>query len=142
QSERDWLGVDEWLASRDTTTREELADFIRANQVQVEEVVLGTPAAADRNARQRDIMGRLEREFGITAADDGVGGVDWITVADDFPVETWPDAAAALRDEWMSLQDEEVVQGGPAKYESLQLPGGENYRELLLTLPEKNAPVD
>src|SRR5690606_38355580 len=92
QEEIEWSGVLEWLGNQSgSVTREQVVDYLRANELQVEEVVLGTPAAADRNARQRDIIGRLEREFGITAIDDGVGGVDWITVYDDFPVETWPD---------------------------------------------------
>ena len=76
QSERDWLGVDAWLDAQDKpVTREQLADFIRANEVQVEEVVL------------TEGDGQTARE----------------------------------------------------RYESprqpLTLPGGENYRELLLTLP-------
>lgn len=137
QSERDWLGIDDWLAQQDgPVTREALADFVRANEVQVQDVVLGEQSADDRNARQREVIGRLEREFGISAMDDGDGGFDWFTLEDDFPVEEWPGESASLRDEFLSLAADEVASGGPAKFASYQLPGGESYRELLLTLPE------
>ncbi len=142
QSERDWLGVDAWLDGRGATTREELAEFVRANEVQVQDVVLGEPSADDRNARQREIMAQLEREFGITAMDDDADGYDWITLADDEPITDWPPAAASLRDEWMSLDSEERQIGGPAKFASYQLPGGQNYRELLLTLPQERVEAD
>ena len=75
QSERDWLGVDAWLDSRiGPVARGELAEFVRSNEVRIEEVTLGQPKSG---------------------ADEDTG----------------------------------------TSYESYQLPGGENYRELLLTLP-------
>ncbi len=78
QSERDWLGVDQWLDAQDgVVQRQALAEFIQANQVQVQDVVL--------------------RDNGSIEAEDGPA----------------------------------------AKYSEFQTPGGENYRELLLTLPPK-----
>lgn len=146
QSERDWLGVDAWLDGRGATTREELADFIRANQVQVEEVVLGGDTSLDR-AVSRDLNIWMEHE-----------GID---PADTSSQDGWNRIAARLRrraeeasedgDEYgarefggMAVEAERLGKAlgsgqvaPPVRYESFQLPGGENYRELLLTLPER-----
>jgi hypothetical protein len=84
QEERDWLGVDEWLVGQGDVTREQLAEFVRANEVQVGEVVLG---------------GEPRGEVG----DDG------------YVYNTTPDA----------------------KFANYVLPGGRDYKELLLTLPRK-----
>ncbi|MGL6289932.1 MAG: DUF7178 family protein [Silanimonas sp.] len=49
QSERDWMGVDEWLASqKGDITKQQLVDFVRSNEVQVDEVVLGGRPASGR----------------------------------------------------------------------------------------------
>lgn len=94
QSERDWIGVDAWLdGQQGNVTREALADFVRANRVQVQEVVLGGEQVI------RDANGR--------PVDDGAGGV--------------------------------MTRGQPTKYDGYRTPGGENYRELLLTLPAKDS---
>src|SRR5690606_28581282 len=64
QAERDWLGLDDWLKGRDTTTREELADFVRANQVKVQDVVLGAPGSVE------DAMSRIEAAGYVVDYDD------------------------------------------------------------------------
>lgn len=88
KAERDWAGVDAWLDEQQgKVTREQIAEFVRANEVQVSETVLG----ADQG-----------EEF---AAFDGNG----------------------------QYQGQQPV--GNAKFASYQLPGGSNYRELLITLP-------
>lgn len=40
QGERDWSGVDEWLAGRDKTTRQELAEYVDFNELVLQETVL------------------------------------------------------------------------------------------------------
>src|SRR5690606_17638301 len=73
QSERDWLGVDAWLDGRGATTREELADFIRANQVQVEEVVLGGNVTID-HAVSNELnlwMGEEDIDPELTESEEG-----------------------------------------------------------------------
>lgn len=67
QEERDWLDVDAWLEGQESVTREALADYIRANQVQVHDVLLG-PAAGAAQSPEPD-----ERP---SAGFDGVVGYD------------------------------------------------------------------
>jgi len=68
--------------------------------------------------------------------------IDWSMIGDWLSKKTGPitkdQVVQYLRDN--EVQVEEVVRGAedaPTKYGDYTLPGGENYRELLLTLPEK-----
>lgn len=106
QSERDWLGLDDWLTAQGAAiTREQLAGFVRTNQVHVQDVVLGgAPTLARLNEIARKVFG--EEYDALT--DDAMSDVD----------------------------DQARQEGGNPKFAGYQLPGGANYRELLLTLPE------
>jgi hypothetical protein len=78
--EMKWLGLEDWLREqKGSVTKQQLQDFIRANQIEVKEVKKGEPQHRGGNFVE------------------------------------------------------------PTKYQGYKLLGGENYRELLLTLPEKNA---
>jgi hypothetical protein len=96
QEELDWMGVPEWLESQPgPVTKQQLSDFVRANQVEVRDVVKG------------DVSPET-----IQAHDGNVESARWAAAANTkFSDPKW------------------------------QLPGGENYRELLLTLPEKRTPI-
>jgi hypothetical protein len=118
QSERDWLGVDAWLDARETVTRDELADFIRANEVQVQDVVLGEGT----NVGLLPAGWEFRETLNGWAVDDADGN--------QMGHGATQDAALAY------------ARGGepspsPTKFGQWQVPGGENYRELLLTLPVK-----
>lgn len=131
QSERDWLGVDAWLDAQDKAiTREQLADFIRANEVQVEDVVLGGPPArdiyGDANPERLPEGWRVERSGeGFAVIDEAGDEVSW--------ADTENDAIEIARD-----MDERAAREAASapRYANYQIPGGENYRELLLTLPQ------
>jgi len=81
-----WTGLDDYLRGKETVTKADVQEFLKANNVQVEE-------SLHRNTRP---INNLERS--TTAS--------------------------------------------PTKYDTYTLPGGENYRELLLTLPEKREAVN
>lgn len=146
QAERDWLGVDAWLDGQGTVTREQLADFIRANEVQVEEVTLGGKKPVSTVVPESLSVWLDDAEYD---PDDLQSAEDWRGVASAISKE----AIAASDDgdtaEFVRLQKLaesasniafEVESGfveGPTKFSGYQLPGGMNYRELLLTLPEK-----
>lgn len=147
QAERDWLGVDAWLDGRDSTTRQEFVDFIRANQVQVQEVVLGRdvlPAGAETplTIEQIEIIEDPEdSEFWV--ADSPAG--NRLVGKRHYPTkEAAADFALRYFNGHINERNREraAKAGVTPKYESYQLPGGENYRELLLTLPESNTLPD
>jgi len=81
--EMKWSGMDDFLKGKQRVTKEEVLDFLKANQVQIREVVKGG-----------------EQLKGVT----------------------------------------EEVPALETKFQSHQLPGGENYREVLFTLPVEHEP--
>lgn len=130
KAEREWLGVDDWLASqKGKVTRDELSEFVRANQVQVRDVVQregGANAGAEREL--------IRRGYETEESDDGE------------PLLYSPDGelvneGGVIHFDRVPAADRELVQAAldpsnaPAKFGKYQLPGGKDYRELLLTLP-------
>lgn len=112
QEELNWIGLDDWLrAQTGSITRDQVSDFIRANQIQVRDVVKADDDATD--AASRDVLRQnLQREN--------------------------PDLPDDIIDE---MVDEMSAAGHTTSlYREYQLPGGENYRELLLTLPPRTSP--
>ena len=98
------LGLDTFLQSKPTVTKQEVQDYITANKPDVQETILG-------------------------------GGADIRAKADIDYSE-----GKLTRDEYNQILK---TSGEPAKFGSWTMPGGENYREILLTLPDtKGAKLD
>lgn len=143
-SERAWLGVDAWLEGRDATTREELAAFVRANEVQVRDVVLDD-AAIDKMSDELNLW--MGNNLDQDSMDEG--DVDFDDVADqlaELAEEYREDGNTAEETRYRRMAGEARrlatgEQPTPAKFKRYTLPGGANYRELLLTLPNR-APVN
>lgn len=126
QAERDWLGIDAWLdAQEGPVTREALAEFVRANQVQVDEVVLGDPAVVS------DALNLWMEDQGFDPPESPEDWRDVVRRAEE-------DGEYGLAGEAAAHASGGAVQNGATKFATYQLPGGENYRELLLTLPTKD----
>lgn len=118
QSERDWLGIDDWLDRQPgAVTREQLAEFVRANEVQVRDVVLG------------QIDDGLPDGWSVVENEDGDGFE--VLDAQGIMRGEGETEADAIED----AQDRDERASSDVKFASYRLPGGENYRELLLTLP-------
>lgn len=133
QEELDWIGLADWLnAQPGAVTKEALADFIRANQVQVQEVVkdekfkpyfqvVGAfPARFDTREEAEDYIKRYTESI--------QNGPMYAPLRADL--ERYP---------FSIVEQSETLAGSP-KFSQYQLPGGQNYRELLLTLPDKEPP--
>lgn len=113
-AELDWMGLEPWLKDqKGSVTRQEVSDFIRANQVELKEVVhedapppLTTPQIRRLNWLEDQPESRMTAELRDERA-----------------------ALAAAMDRGEVLQP---------KYGEYQLPGGEAYKEMLLTLPVKD----
>mgnify|MGYP001182320257 CR=1 FL=1 len=129
-AERDWLRIDPWLGERERITREDLADFVRAHQVQIDEEVKGGDAQRFNDALSRLQAAGFEIEsdeyFGVALTRDGE--------AIDPASLTKPQRAdlATIED---GLDADAPLTFGTTKYSGSQLEGGRDYRELLLTLP-------
>lgn len=144
--EVEWTGVMEWLDLQDgPITREALAQFVEANGVRVEEVVRGAPAEGN-NARleeiQREMLPLIEENDRILSRQRELATkVDSQTITEEEKaersrnikrVQEISDLLVPLRQEEYNLSSRS---GSDTKWSSYTLPGGENYREMLLTLP-------
>lgn len=155
QSERDWLDIDGWLGRQDgPITREALAGFVRANEVQVSEVVLGTSDLSPEDLDWREVrepgdgfaygeeaefteQGGYRNRVGIFRAQDEDAGW-WVYYDGQEIAEGVTEAQARQRAFGVVAANTEVREGTAAsKFAQYRLPGGDNYRELLLTLPER-----
>ena len=98
KEELEWTGLQEWLQGKgkERVTKQELQEFMQANQIQIQEVVYGDPI--------------------------GTAGTPYATTKADEYMTTWAHG------------DESRV----------RIPGGQNYRELVLMVPESqfHPPVD
>jgi len=115
--ERDWIGLDDWLDTKGTATREEVQAYVADNEVSVEEVTKGDYSDVD--AWWNDEGGANEKmPFGeLSAAEERAARERYIEEVGQYESNT-------------------------TKFSEYQLPGGENYRELLLTLPAKKEALE
>ena len=133
KEEYEWMGVEEFLEGKQKVTKAELQEFIRQNQVEVKEVFKG--AAEGDNAN-------IEKAFKEKGLDISVDPNGELLITDKNGDELIFEDIEKSYPELLSLAEQyENNNGNPAdvrgapKFANYQLPGGENYRELLLTLP-------
>lgn len=106
-----YLGLDDWLRSQSkSVTKAEVLGFIAANKIEVREVMKGGDAPTP-TVRRNEIADRLFN-------------------TDYFQLNQ--EQRRAVDDEYFSQPYDQNT-----KFGTYTLPGGENYRELLLTLPER-----
>jgi hypothetical protein len=120
KDEIEWSGVLDYLKLRgkDKVSRDELAAYVRENGVQVKDVVLG----------ERAQFANADEAIAFIAAQDGKTP-EWV------------------RENWGYRNDQDYIDvavsrsakaSGAVKFQQYTLPGGENYREVLITLPNEN----
>ena len=101
-----WIGLDDFLKGKKSVTKQEIKDFVDANQVRIEEVV-------------KDL-------------DDNLAGDERLDLLDMVR-----DGEISQAEYNQRISD---LDRGLTKFSDYTLPGGENYREVLLRLPS-NEPV-
>ncbi len=110
----DGIVLDKFLQSKPTVTKQEVQDYITANKPDVQEVRLDEPQFTTENRLELESLFNIPRRERTTEQSSRV-------------------------DELLAISDREIDQP-VTKFSKYTIPGGENYRELLLTLPRKNAP--
>ena len=107
-----WTGLDTFLQGRQSVTKQEIQDYLNANRVDVQEVRLGENFAPG---------------YQFSTYNEWENALDQAEAAGDV-------AEVSRLNEWAKLRYDTPNQ---TKFSSYTLPGGENYREILLTLPAK-----
>mgnify|MGYP003108383088 CR=1 FL=1 len=162
QEEIAWLGLEDFLRGKKQVTKDELVEFIRENDVQLEETMLAEGVSqADRDALVDDYVSRESDKFQILYDESEKSYLTYDDI-DGKPLRN-PDSGELIKygdpdtamdelklmlereavDMYSRMTDSELMrdfgrEGEPTKYQEYQLPGAEpgSYRELLLRLPE------
>jgi len=114
KEELQFTGLDEFLRDKPNVTKQEVQDFLANNRVDVQEVTYG----------KQDFS-----KLPDTQLQD-----EYVRVRGYKPVDNYGDAMSReeIISELSGAQADDLT-----KYSRYQLAGGENYREILLTLPNK-----
>jgi hypothetical protein len=114
KDELQWMGVDDFLKEKPNVTKQEVQDFIANNRVDVQEIKLSGKSDSTRPFVE---WSPSEQNY-LVYADD------------EIPLGTFNTSREAEK----YISDNF---GKPTQYDQYQLPGGENYREILMTLPNQ-----
>jgi hypothetical protein len=119
-----WTGLDEFLAGKKSVTKAEVQDYLNTNRVEVKETTLG-----DMSGRYKTMETELNKQGYELYVDDN----NYFTIfKNDQPVEIY-DLPQGLQ----KFVNDNAPDATETKFSKYTMPGGENYREVLLTLPEK-----
>ena len=143
QDEMTWTGVEDWLKSQDkSVTKQDLDEYLEANQIQVQEVVKGEgDIVLKENPDEPEILEIYRADDPDDGAFYGVVG-EIIKPREGFSayqvnVPGVDRVGFNTLDQAKKYVHDNTVFGSTTKYGQYTLPGGENYRELLLTLPSR-----
>lgn len=140
-----WIGLDEFLKGKKNVTKQEVQDFIAANKVDVQEVTLGDVKSSAVNKEQsaaNNLASLINGNDGSSIRIQGTQGnvfsdealyylQDGTATPNQFPPELQEAADRYLK----AYKESQTASNTPSKFDKWQLPGGENYREILLTMP-------
>lgn len=130
------MGVEDWLrenAKDGRIDKEAFREWLKANQVEIQEVVKGgTAEEAPQN--YEDLPKSMQRlvdkyNFGTAEIDEGEFKEQARELGYDVQFEPYDDYSFTIT----------KIGIAKTKFESYTLPGGENYREILFVLPTKRA---
>jgi hypothetical protein len=121
--ELQWTGLSEFLENKPSVTRDEILNYLNTNRVDVQEVRLS--GYGEKSPVFAEYFPDTNK-FHVFTNDLRLQGL----------YDTAEEADAFVK------QYNASIPYGPSKFEKYVLPGGENYREILLTLPQKNPEFD
>ena len=135
KEELQFTGLEDFLRDKPNVTKQEVQDYLANNRVDVQEVTLGAPMAEDPIgiAKRKEIFDKYEPQIQALYKDMDSYGYD-------TPREVLQSTDNRLR-KLQEMRDAEadayyvIPESTPTRYQKYQLAGGENYREILLTLP-------
>jgi hypothetical protein len=134
QAELNWIGFDDFLKDNPKPTKEEVQEFVRMNQVEITEVVKGSAPKVTR----KDVTKVVFSQEGTGSYLVYMNGIDGLVEIGTSEADSESEAIdAAIERANDSFAD---YRNNSTKYSQYTLPGGENYREVLLTMPVSAGP--
>jgi len=162
-----WSGVTDWLAtmpSDQVIERDQVVEFLATNGVKVQEVLKSSESRSPKTESSRvgDLLVELTAQGYLPDIDPVEGGLIGVYRRSDsasfpydedrgvFHLEDDPDeilsedvsSLAAAYGRALETVAEKKTEPNSPEYESWTLSGGDNYRELLLTLPVTRTEAD
>ena len=160
QAEMDWMDFDGSFADKKSVTKADIQEWIDQNKIEVQEVVKGDSERSERLLedqrkvneaieRRNKVMEELgtEQSFFVTGPEltwhykpqnAEVGEYKEVPEKYYDEVEEIETIIADFDDKWNGMDEEmDYEDSGGVKYKQYSIPGGENYKELLLTIPQK-----
>ena len=141
KDEMEWTGFNEWIKNKKGDVKKaEIEEFFQQNQIQVQEVVKGGGEDAAELMSKR--VKELEKEYNIKI------DVDENPMTGDPDVDIRGTGTEGMSEQefedlrWQVHEELTLIQESAPqpKFSEWQLPGGENYRELVLMVPPKKVP--
>lgn len=131
------MGLDEWLKGKKDVTAAEVQDYIANNKIQLGEKTYKPDALRwdtddDNNLVTENLTNpfKIVTEYGKTYVTNHRGSVL------GYGDKTFPNKQAAQQFVEDIVRDEQLLTNS-TKYGKYALPGGENYREVVIKLPQK-----
>ena len=141
KEELEFMGLDAFLRGKPKVTRQEVQDFISNNRIDVKEVQLGGNIVRDPVglAKRKEVFDKYEPEIQSLYKQMAAAASDAVPVGQSSP---WDQLYEKIT-EIQRIRDREadaayvIPESLPTRFNrpTLVLPGGANYREILLTMP-------
>jgi hypothetical protein len=135
-----YTGLDEFLKGKKAVTKAEIQGYLASNKVDVQEVRLG--GTLPEVGVNPDSPYAIPEVLDVFQREGNAGEGFRVSLVNDYDAymaleRQFPDLLE--QDEWADVVASSLFpnrqQVTPTKFSSYTLPGGENYREILLTLP-------
>ena len=137
KDELSWMGLDDYLKGKPNVTRQEVQDFIASNRVDVQERQLGGVLSPEMQTTKDALTEKykgLVDNIADAKSQFEEGKISYAQLRD-----TVSNNKAQIEELDIHRRIDEIDKTiPPTKYQQYQLPGGENYREILLTLPKQS----
>jgi hypothetical protein len=126
-----WSGIDSLLDQQKLLTKDEVLSFLKNNRVQINEITLGDGALHQFGTpeEQKDALEQLQRAQ-EKQWNKSLGPEDHLSAQKEY----WAAYRNAV-DKVPGFKKKLGDEANPTQYEDFQLPGGDNYREVLFILP-------
>jgi hypothetical protein len=143
--EMQWTGINEWLdLQKGKVTRDQVADFLKEHGVRVEENLIGGSLQADVLSSMDDFREVLEKDGYTENQVVAMAGQAQRGELSYEQLRSLSGRARILADRvryaYLERERNRGTEEAQTQYHSYQLPGGKNYRELLLRLPARIEP--
>ena len=135
-----WTGIEDYLTlnAKEKLTKADIASYLNQNGVQVEEVMKGEPKSRPKITAKRAGEMQDDGTAPVWARGESVDRNAWVVMRNGDPVflaEGDYTEREAIGNYSFDEDDEDVGDQPDTKFSQYTLPGGTNYRELLITLP-------